>query len=81
MADMSVIVIKHSQNDRELIRRTTQQLRKVNVNIVGAVLNAVDLKRLGLHDYYYTGYSYESRKVDVTETPRKKPRLSAQKRG
>jgi capsular exopolysaccharide synthesis family protein len=60
MLEMTVVVIKHTQNDRELIRRTTDQLRKVNANVVGAVLNAVDLKRAGYHDYYYTMYHYNT---------------------
>jgi capsular exopolysaccharide synthesis family protein len=77
MLEMTVVVIKHTQNDRELIRRTTDQLRQVNANIVGAVLNAVDLKRAGYHDYYYTMYNYN--KDQGPQTKKKKARLAGRR--
>jgi succinoglycan biosynthesis transport protein ExoP len=56
MADMMAIVIKHNQNDRELIRRSLKRLRDVNANVIGAVLNHVEMGRGS--DYYYAGYYY-----------------------
>ncbi len=58
LADMVVLVIKHNTNDRDLIKRSTEQVRKVNPNLVGAVLNDIDLKRASAKDSYYTGYYY-----------------------
>ena len=57
MADMMALVIKHNQNDRELIRRSLKRLRDVNVNVIGAVLNTVDAGRASGYyaDYYYYG--------------------------
>jgi capsular exopolysaccharide synthesis family protein len=78
LVEMTVMVIKHTQNDRELIRRTTDQLRKVNANVVGAVLNAVDLKRAGYHDYYYTLYHYNTDQGSQTRK-RKKARLAGRR--
>lgn len=57
MTDMVAFVVKHNENDRELIRRAVASVRKVNPNIIGAVLNNVDIEKGG-SDYYYTGYYY-----------------------
>ena len=58
MSDMVVFVIKHNENDKELIRRCVASLRRVNANLIGAVLNQVDLERSHYKDYYYVGYYY-----------------------
>jgi capsular exopolysaccharide synthesis family protein len=58
MADMVVFVVKHNENDKELIRRCVANIRKVNPSIIGAVLNNVDLERSHYKDYYYVGYYY-----------------------
>jgi succinoglycan biosynthesis transport protein ExoP len=56
MSEMMAIVIKHNQNDRDLIRRSVKRLRDVNPNIIGAVLNQVGTGRGS--DAYYGGYYY-----------------------
>jgi capsular exopolysaccharide synthesis family protein len=58
LAEMTVFVIQHKKNDRDLIRRSVEQLRNVKANILGAVLNAVDLKHVNYGDYYYASYTY-----------------------
>ena len=58
MSDMVTFVIKHNENDKDLIRRCIFNLRRVNANVVGAVLNNVDLDRSHYKDYYYVGYYY-----------------------
>ncbi|HEX6851527.1 MAG TPA: polysaccharide biosynthesis tyrosine autokinase [Candidatus Polarisedimenticolaceae bacterium] len=60
IADMVAIVIKHNQNDRDLIRRSLNRLRDIPVEVMGAVLNSVDLERSFYGDYYYSGYHYRS---------------------
>jgi Mrp family chromosome partitioning ATPase len=57
---MVTLVIKHNENDLDLIRRSLKRLREINPNIIGAVLNGVDLDRASGKDYYYTGYDYGS---------------------
>lgn len=75
--EMTVVVIKHMENDRELIRRSTEQLRRVNANVVGAVLNAVDLKRVAYHDYYYASYEYgDQANAEVSRPEKRKSLLS-----
>ena len=58
LVDMVMIVIKHNENDRDLIRRCVGNLEKVDANVIGAVLNHVDLDKSLYRDYYYVGYYY-----------------------
>jgi polysaccharide biosynthesis transport protein len=58
LADMVAFVIRHNENDKELIRRCVMNVRKINPNVIGAVLNNVDLDRSHYKDYYYVGYYY-----------------------
>ncbi|MFQ5669580.1 MAG: GumC family protein [Acidobacteriota bacterium] len=71
LVDMVALVIKHNQNDRDLIRRSTVSLKKINANIIGAVLNNIDLSRSTYKDYYYAGYYYygRGREEEDVETP------------
>jgi len=64
MADMIAFIVKHNANDKDLIRRCVSDLRKVNPNVVGAVLNHVDLDRSHYKDYYYMGYYYYGESTD-----------------
>ena len=58
LADMVAFVVRHNENDKDLIRRCVMNVRKINPNIIGAVLNNVDLDRSHYKDYYYVGYYY-----------------------
>jgi Mrp family chromosome partitioning ATPase len=58
LADMVAFVVKHNENDRDLIRRCLKQLRAVHANVIGAVLNDVDFDRSANKGYYYAGYGY-----------------------
>ena len=58
LSDMVVLVVKHNTNDRELIKRCANSIKKINPNVIGAVLNHVDLDRSSHKDYYYVGYYY-----------------------
>jgi Mrp family chromosome partitioning ATPase len=55
---MVAFVVRHNENDKDMIARCLQQIREVNPNVIGAVLNGVDLARGG-SDYYYAGYYYQ----------------------
>ena len=54
LADMAVLVIHHGLIDRRLVRRVLTSLRKANGNLIGAVLNAVDVKTTDYYSYYYS---------------------------
>jgi capsular exopolysaccharide synthesis family protein len=58
LADMVVLIVQHYHTDRDLVSKTLQRIRSVKDNVVGAVLNNVDLERAYRKDYYYAGYYY-----------------------
>lgn len=58
VSDMVAIVIRHNENDKELVKRSINQIKQVEGNVVGAILNSVDIERAYYKDYYYAGYYY-----------------------
>jgi capsular exopolysaccharide synthesis family protein len=52
-ADMTVLVVQHDKVDKKVIKRSLAALRKATDNVLGAVLNAVDVKTRGHYYYYY----------------------------
>ncbi len=52
-ADLAVMVVQHNNVDKKLVKRSVVALRKATPNLLGAILNAVDLKARGYHYYYY----------------------------
>ena len=61
--DGTLLVIESARNDRDIILKAKSLLERVNVNLIGAVLNNVKEKNLyGDYDYYYTYYSEDSKK-------------------
>jgi succinoglycan biosynthesis transport protein ExoP len=64
VADVVLLVVRHNHTDRDLVRRTVQQLRRVGANVAGVVLNNVDLDRTYGKEYAYAGYYYSEGKKD-----------------
>ncbi len=56
--EMVLLVIQHNKADRDLVSRSVAQFRNVGANLVGAVLNNVDIEKAYKGDYYYAGYYY-----------------------
>jgi capsular exopolysaccharide synthesis family protein len=57
--DGVVLMVKAGLINRDLVRKATDQLRMAKANILGVVLNRVDVKREGYYKYYnkyYSGY-------------------------
>jgi capsular exopolysaccharide synthesis family protein len=52
-ADHTVLVIQHDKVDKKLVKRSVTALRKVTPNLLGAILNAVDVRGRGYQYYYY----------------------------
>ena len=52
-ADLVVYVVEHNNVDKKVIKRNVAALRKVTPNVLGAVLNSVDIKAKGYYYYYY----------------------------
>ena len=58
--EMVMVVMRHDQTDKEVIRRALVRLRGVGANVVGAVLNDVDMTKSYNRDYYYGRFYYGS---------------------
>jgi len=55
--DGVVLMVKAGQVNRELIKKAVDQIRMTKANLVGVVLNQVDVKREGYYKYYHKYYS------------------------
>jgi capsular exopolysaccharide synthesis family protein len=62
VADATVLVVQQNKVDRAMVKRALGALRKVTPNVVGAVLNAVDVKTKGYYGYQYYGSRKEREK-------------------
>ncbi len=60
LADSCLVVIRHDDTDRDVIRRAVQRIESVNTRVVGAVLNGVDMTKSYNRDYYYGRFYYGS---------------------
>jgi succinoglycan biosynthesis transport protein ExoP len=56
LADSTLLVIQQNKVDRATVRRALAALRKVTPHVLGAVLNAVDLRTKGYYGYQYPYY-------------------------
>ncbi|HET9481201.1 MAG TPA: polysaccharide biosynthesis tyrosine autokinase, partial [Candidatus Polarisedimenticolia bacterium] len=54
--DMVLFVVRQAGTDRDVLRRALDAVRTANPNVVGAVLNDVDLNRSENRDLYYPAY-------------------------
>jgi capsular exopolysaccharide synthesis family protein len=52
-ADMVVMVVQHNKVDKKVVKRNVNALRKATDNLLGVVLNAVDVRAKGYGYYYY----------------------------
>jgi capsular exopolysaccharide synthesis family protein len=60
LAEMVMVVMRHDQTDREVIRRALVRLRAAGARVIGAVLNGVDMTKSYNRDYYYGRFYYGS---------------------
>ena len=56
IADGVLLVIRAGETPRQVIQNAVEQLKSVNANILGAVLNGI---RTGRDSYYYYQYYYQ----------------------
>jgi capsular exopolysaccharide synthesis family protein len=78
LADVVLLVIRHNHTDRDLVRRTLQQLLRVGANVAGVILNNVDFDRAYGKEYAYAGYYYTE---DGKDTRRGKGKTPAKRVG
>ncbi len=55
--DGVLLVVKPGLLDREMVARSVDQLRNAKANLLGVVLNQVDVKREGYYKYYHKYYT------------------------
>jgi Mrp family chromosome partitioning ATPase len=77
-ADATILVVQQNKVDRTTVKRALGALRKVTPNVVGAVLNAVDIRTKGDYGYGYYGYGYYGSRQDRSEkSAARRPRPEA----
>jgi succinoglycan biosynthesis transport protein ExoP len=60
-ADGVVFVVEASRTKRAMVRSCCEKLREVNPNLLGAVVNKLDVRTSGYeYNYYYDDYAYYS---------------------
>ncbi len=52
-----VLVVKAGVLSRKMVNKAVEQLRRAKANLLGVVLNSVDVKREGYYNYYQKYYS------------------------
>ena len=77
-ADSTVLVVQQNKVDRAMVKRALGALRKVTPNVIGAVLNAVDVKTKGYYGYQYYGSRKERQEKGAARGPAgRRPRPEA----
>jgi capsular exopolysaccharide synthesis family protein len=77
-ADSTVLVVQQNKVDRAMVKRALGALRKVTPSVVGAVLNAVDVKTKGYYGYQYYGSRKERQDRSSARGPAaRRPRSEA----
>ena len=52
-ADVAVMVVQHNKVDKKVVKRSVAALQKASPNVLGVVLNQVDVQQKGYYYYYY----------------------------
>jgi len=52
-ADVAVMVVQHNKVDKKVVKRSVAALQKASRNVLGVVLNQVDVQQKGYYYYYY----------------------------
>ncbi len=68
-ADHTILVIHHNKVDKRLVKRSIQALRKVTPTLLGAALNAVDVRSRSYQYYYYPQGERSQRVVAALKRP------------
>lgn len=74
-ADMTIIVVQHRKLPRHMLMRVKQAVENVGGNVLGVVLNNVDVRSDANYGYYTSYYTYySSNGSDTSRKGRKKKR-------
>jgi Mrp family chromosome partitioning ATPase len=72
-ADITLLVVQHNMVDKKVVKRNLAALRRVAPNVLGAVLNAVDVKSTSHYDYYHYSSSPDKEAAQGDTKPRSRP--------
>lgn len=75
--DLAVIVVQHRRFPRAMLTRVKSAITNVGGNILGVVLNNVDVKHDQHYEYYTSYYSYYSTAPEPDRKRRKSAKASA----
>lgn len=67
LCDGAVLVVRANETSIDMVRKAARLLKDVNVNILGALLNNVDVSRRGYGQYYYRYYRRDEGYYPETE--------------
>ena len=56
VCDGAILVVRAGDTSREMVKKARRLMADVKINILGALLNDVDLNRRGYGQYYYSHY-------------------------
>jgi polysaccharide biosynthesis transport protein len=59
--DGVVVITKYGSTSRAMLKNASSILSKVKVNIIGGIMNYVDMKKWGNRQYYYSKDGYSSK--------------------
>ena len=76
-ADMTIIVVQHRKLPRQMLMRVKQAIENVGGNVLGVVLNNVDVRSDSSYSYYTSYYTYYS----PTNMPGGAPEKRKRKKG
>jgi capsular exopolysaccharide synthesis family protein len=68
-ADSTILVVQQNKVDRAMVKRALSALRKVTPHVIGAVLNAVDVKTKGYYGYTHYGSRRDARDRPASRSP------------
>ena len=73
LADLTIIVVQHRRFPRSMLQRVKRAVTNVGGNILGVVLNNVDVRHDQNYEYYTTYYKYNSKPgQDLRSSPASK---------
>ena len=67
--DGAVLVVRAGETSREMLKKAKGLLDKVNVRVLGALLNNLDVRQKGYGQYYYQYYSQHTDETTAKQTP------------
>jgi polysaccharide biosynthesis transport protein len=78
-ADMTIIVVQHRKLPRQMLLRVKQAVENVGGNVLGVVLNNVDIRSDSQYSYYTSYYTYYSPTNLAEATPGAKKKKRGKK--